>query len=303
MKCLAVVRLGCAGALPLALGHATLLAAQAASSVEPDSATPQTATRQLPAGYLGITFTCRLKSAWSPDGLEVIHYQYPAVASVEPESPAARAGIERGDTILAYDGRDVRNHVILLNKLLEPSTRLAVRLRRNGQVRDVDVSIARRPADFVDVSVEEPNAPDAVAVPPAAPARRISDPLPPQPTLTPLTAPRSPGAPWWVLVGPGFSANGDLGAFGGAHVAETSPDLRQALGVSNGLLVVAVDPGTPAAASALRAGDVILAAGRDPVTTPQQLARAVEHEMAGGTTAITLEVERQHRTRHITLRW
>lgn len=302
MKLRAVVRLGWAAVIPLAVGRPAAVAAQAAPLGALDSAAP-TIARHLPAGYLGITFTCRLKSVWSPDGLEVIHYEYPAVASVEPESPAARAGIERGDTILAYDGRDVRNHAIVLNKLLQPSTRLAIRLRHNGEVRDVAVSIARRPADFLDIAADEPVASDTQALAPEAPARRISAPLPPEPALAPLPPPRPPAAPWWVLVGPGFSAGGELGAFAGAHIAETSPDLRQALDVDDGLLVVAVDPGTPAAASALRAGDVIVSAGGEPVATPRQLVRAVEREMARGTSVITLEVERQHRMRRVPLRW
>jgi serine protease Do len=281
------------------------LAAQEQATTPLDTGVEMLSTRhELPAGYLGITFTCRLKSRWNSDGLAVTHYEYPAVASVEPESPAAKVGIQPGDTIVAYDGRDVRNHVIVLNKLLQPNTRVAIRLRRNGQMRDVTVDIARRPRDFVDVSVVSPpppmalHAPGAVAVAPAG--------APPAPGAEPtfaVTAPSRPRAvPWWALIGPSVPGTGRVGAFGGAEVVEATPDLRQALGVGNGLLVVVVDPDTPAAESSLRAGDLIVSAGGDAVSTPQQLVRIVERTMRDRNN-ITLEVERQHHMRHVVLQW
>ena len=103
------VLIACLVAGAAAAGAAPAVCAQDNQTAGPGTALPTTIGRhQLPAGYLGITFTCRLKSGWSPDGLAVIHYEYPAVASVQEESPAARAGIEPGDTIVAYNGRDVR---------------------------------------------------------------------------------------------------------------------------------------------------------------------------------------------------
>jgi len=257
--------------------------------------------RDLPTGYLGITFICRLKSEWGPEGLAITHFGYPAVASVEPESPAARAGIQPGDTILAYDDRDVRNHPILLNKLLQPDTRLGIRLRRNGQVRAVTVRVARRPQEFVDMSDSAPTAAMAPEAPIAAGGPSVVVSVAPPAAAAP---PQPPASLWWTrpLIGPNFADDDDLGAFDGAQVVRTTPDLREALGVSNGLLVVSVEPGTPAAESSLRAGDVIVKAGGTAVTTPRQLVRAFEHSMATRN-EITLLVERQHKTRRVVLQW
>ncbi len=266
-----------------------------------DTAVEAVSTRhQLPTGYLGITFTCRLKSRWNSDGLAVTHYEYPAVASIEPESPAAKAGIQPGDTIVAYDGRDVRNHVIVLNKLLLPNTHLAITMRRNGQLRDVTVDIARRPRDFVDVSVVSPPPPMPV-VPPVAVA--IAPTPPGAEAPRPVTARSQPRAvPWWALIGPSMPGDDRVGSFGGAEVVEATPDLREALGVRSGLLVVVVDPDTPAAESSLRPGDVIVSVDGDVVTTPHQLVHIVERTMRDRN-SITLQVERQRRLRRVILRW
>jgi S1-C subfamily serine protease len=250
----------------------------------------------LPAGYLGITFTCKLKSEWGPAGLAITHYGYPAVASVEPESPADRAGIHPGDTILAYNDRDVRNHPILLNQLLQPHTHLAIRLRRNGEVRELTVRIARRPVDFVDMS-------DAPA--PASGEVRPAPPTAVMPPADPVAGPQVRAVPWWTrpLIGQSFIPDDDdLAAIDGAEMVRTTPDLRQALGVSNGLLVVSVETGTPAAESSLRAGDVIISAAGVTVSTPRQLVRAIERTMTAHQD-ITLQVERQHKTRRLVLHW
>ena len=253
--------------------------------------------RSFPAGYLGITFTCRLKSEWGPDGLAITHYSYPAVASVEPGSPAERAGIRFGDTIIAYNSRDVRNHPIALNRLLQPNTRLGIRLRRDGDVKDIVVSIARRPPEFVD-------APDVAVAGVARVADAPTVPPPPVPGITPSMR-RVPPVPWWTrsLIGPGMINEGDqLGVVDGAQVVRTDPDLRNALGLPDGLLVVRVESGTPAASSALRAGDVIVSAEGASITTPAQFLHAIERAMTKRN-SVTLDVERQHKSRRVVLQW
>ncbi len=147
-------------AFALALVFPSAARAQAA---RPDSAAsgdslsaPATAGRtphQLPEGYLGISFVCDVRRQYGPEGLTIYHYGYPAVESVERGSPADRAGIVPGDTIVAYDSRDVLYRRIVLSRLLRPGSVLAVRVRRNGSVKNLRVNIAPRPATFVDMNV------------------------------------------------------------------------------------------------------------------------------------------------------
>ena len=111
------------------------------------------APQQLPEGYLGISFVCNVRRQYGPEGLTIYHYGYPAVESVERGSPADQAGIVPGDTIVAYDSRDVLYRRIVLSRLLRPGSVLAVRIRRNGTVKNLRVNIAARPATFVDMNV------------------------------------------------------------------------------------------------------------------------------------------------------
>jgi S1-C subfamily serine protease len=97
-------------------------------------------------GFLGVaTFPVRLPAALGtatgqPGAL--------LVSAVEPESPAARAGLLLGDALLALGGVRVEEPADLLPLLEEEriGEALPVRLLRAGEVRDVTVTIAARGA-------------------------------------------------------------------------------------------------------------------------------------------------------------
>jgi len=97
-------------------------------------------------GYLGVSLSGAQLRTLRPDGLWVSHCEYPVVEAVDPGSPAARAGVQAGDTLVALGGVDLRQRAVSYAALLIPGERLVVQLRRGGAVRERAVTVAPRPA-------------------------------------------------------------------------------------------------------------------------------------------------------------
>jgi len=72
------------------------------------------------------------------------------VKSVWPGSPAAEAGLEKGDVLLAVDGRrvDSREDFDTAMTALGPGKSVAVEIRRDGRERTVRLTTARAPKDL-----------------------------------------------------------------------------------------------------------------------------------------------------------
>lgn len=70
------------------------------------------------------------------------------VADASPEGPAARAGIRRGDTITAVDGRPVKDARDLTRRIAEvkPGDTVKVTLWREGRERALAIQVGRQPA-------------------------------------------------------------------------------------------------------------------------------------------------------------
>jgi S1-C subfamily serine protease len=97
-------------------------------------------------GYLGISANpVQLPAELAGDGPGVGLM----IAAVEPDSPAAAAGLALGDVLLAIDGQPVRRMEGLLahldgERIGQPVT---LRVLRGGQPRDIAVTLGERPAE------------------------------------------------------------------------------------------------------------------------------------------------------------
>ncbi len=270
-----------------------------------------------PAGYLGISYSGTIRQWSGPKGVVVYHDEDPVVVSVEPGSPADRAGIRSGDTLVSYDGELLRRREVALTPILRPGRTVKIAVRR-GEPRTFKVTVGRRPQTYVvgpqdfTFTFGSPTMPPMAALapmpsvaataptPPAARERTramrgtIYAPAPPAAVRAP-NAPNVPNAP--VTTAWMFGTASPIVA--GAQLQRMTDAWREMLG-ADGVLVAAVMADTPAAAAGLRDGDVIVSANGRPVLTPGSLQRAVQQE---ADRTLSLEVVRKKATRTVTLRW
>lgn len=102
-----------------------------------------------PQGYMGITFSATMRADAAASGAEIFRFaENPTVETVEPGSPAERAGVEKGDEIILIDNQAVVGRDIIFSRLLRPGNRLPLRVRRDGDTRDVLLFIKQRPASL-----------------------------------------------------------------------------------------------------------------------------------------------------------
>lgn len=225
----------------------------------------------IPRGWIGLSLDGPHDVMLTSDGEAVHYFEHPLVVSVDPNSPADRSGISSGDTLMAYDGADVRQSWINMTRLLQPDRKITVSIKREGQTKNFRVTVDSAPLGFV---------------------RRLAVPLP-APNLGYRFTPVPPGALLPTLAA--------TNALFGATMSDVTPELGAALSISAGVLVNAAPPESPAYKAGLRAGDVVTSAGGTRVTSVSQFRRAVvehaeEHEL-------TVDVRRKGKARRLTLRW
>lgn len=251
-----------------------------------------------PPGYLGLNLT----NGWKVENGEPRPLGT-TVTSVEPGSPAERAGILRNDRILALAGLDATERTPDVSPQLLPGRTMTVRVDRNGQVKEYALVIARRPEGFGDSCGEFERALVPMRI--AGPGRIVVD--------EPGTGPRrlilrgdeidpreDLGNVRIEIFRPGAQNLTAVGYFGGAEFKMLDADWGEVLGVRQGVIVSAVASGTPASLSGLKSGDVVTAVGRAPVATPMilvQMLGAMDEREA------TLSVVRMKEKKTITFKW
>ena len=269
------------------LGPALADAAREMEEAAVVHALPAIATR-LP-GWIGVTLAARSTVETRDGDTYWKFFDYPEIVSVDPSSPAERAGIRQGDILLAYDGNDVRRE-IAMNRVLQPGRMVRVRLRvqRGDEVREVPVKVAPPKSAWREASPErrvavriDPRDPR-----PAASSWSLITPEPAVPAIGAMPVPRP-------LIA-------RINGLAGARVETITPGLAEAIGVQRGILVIAVTPGVPAYQSGLADGDVILKADGREVTSVHELQQLMA---AADERSMRLDVAKKGKVRQVTLRW
>ena len=252
------------------------------------------------------------------------------IDEVVEDSPASRAGLQRGDTIVLWNGRrDVADAI--QQRTLTPGDTVRLRVRRGSQRdRDVAVVAARRPGV---ITMERRDGGDVVVIRPDALTREIrlrSDSLRIRadslhrrvermlrdslgPRLRELERSEMPEIelrlreleerfrrdfPSDVFV---YELGGRSVA--GAEFAPLNEGLAAYFGVESGVLVLSVAPQTPAARAGLQAGDVVVEVNGTAVDDVADLRALVARAQTRDTRRVQLEVLRRGQRRELEMRW
>ena len=235
--------------------------------------------------------------------LLVRYFAYPRVVSVDPSSPAQRAGLVPNDTLLAYNGVDVSENDISFTRLLRPNAKVNIRFLRDGKVRDVPVTVAAAPMRIVQRREDESRSWDlSLGSLPDGPSFPRSPLAPAAPNRAGLRAAASSMAS--TLPTPPTLAGFPYGnAVAGAQLSTVSEGLGKALGVGSGVLVTSAPVSSPAGQSGLQDGDVITKVAGQAVRRVSDVRDLVALAADNGDHAIDLRVMRQRRTLKLTLKW
>lgn len=293
----------------------TLADAQTAGTrVAPSS---RSAPLSKPTGWLGIHYSAEAKVDESAEGLRISYNSYPVIEAVEPGSPAERAGIQVGDTLIAFNGNDFVRRGVPMARLLRPGEKLQVRLRRDRQ-RTISVTVGQRPPGAFGFRMTAP-APAVAAWPPRPGVEQLERSVAELREANTVLAPRAAALAEdmarrtvralerEVVMNPSVAP---LIAFGtpsgallvaGAEMVPVNRELGDVLGVRHGVLLVNVPAATPADRSGLRAGDVVIRAATTEIREPSGLHMAMVH--AGPAKTLQLDVVRKGKPQRVTLRW
>ena len=233
---------------------------------------------------------------------------YPEIASVDPSSPAQRAGLAPGDTLLAYNGHDVRREEIPMTRIIRPTAKVIVRVRRDGKLKDLPVVVAEAPMRIKLRRDEETRVPSApwrplpsdVIVPRVAPAAPGPPALPRAYAPAPAARPVG-GAPVVAPLPPIFGVA--TTGVAGAQVVTVTEAMKRSLDLPSGVLVTAVPVGSPAEESGLEEGDVLLRVGSQAVRTVLDVREQVARAIDAGERSVVVELRRGKERRTLTLRW
>jgi serine protease Do len=248
-----------------------------------------------PTGWFGVRIS---DQAMIDERGNAFFDSYPVVTSVEPGSPAAKAGVQAGDVLMSFNSHDMRGGAVELTKWLKVGAPFMLTIRRNETKRVIRGTLSKRPENWdpqmiVQLTPMEIMGQRSGAISRAAPyagsgmiRTRV-----PAPDPLPAVLPRALGY-----------GNG-VYPFAGAEFTALNPDLCDALGVKpEGVFVTNVMEGSAARAAGLRGMDVIVKADDIDIASPIDLVRAIRNADETDR-AVDLQVIRKHKTQMLTLRW
>lgn len=267
------------------------------------------APAQAADGWLGVAFNGEYTMDATPDGVLMAVRTPPQIESVEPGSPAEKAGLRRGDIMLSMGGQELSDAVIRLNEILRPGARVPLRVKRGPDTRTVTVVIEPRPADFrpscgweddlITRALSPANGSLTFVVSPRGGGAASVNPFDiegPPPSRGTATVTRRPSG----TSGYFFVAGPSSRLLAGTNLVPVNEGITAITGVERGVFVAEVARRSIAAQAGLVAGDVITAADGRAVTSPAVLAQLMERAESR---ELRLQVTRNRKPETIVLKW
>ena len=246
-----------------------------------------------PTGWVGVLITTGIGEQNSSG--RIVFHDSPVIESIDPGSPAERAGLLKGDVLISINSQDFKADPIPMNELLVPGKPIVFRYRRDDVERISKLIVAERPAGTsrrIEISLIKP-------VPSAEGERRrvVEDGLRERIFLR-TRVPVSPNVSMAPLV---FGTGPTSIGVAGAELTQLNEGLREFANIrGNGIFVINVPAGSLAGAAGLRSGDVIVRAEKQLVQTPGQLIALMTNATES---AIRLQILRRQKLQNLTLRW
>lgn len=223
-------------------------------------------------GYLGIQGVAITNENLSQFGLR--EARGVGIDKVMENSPAAAAGLQKGDVVIRFDGEEVKSSSKLSRMIAEvaPDQKATLTVLRGGQEREITVTMGKRPEMTFQMAEGFPSLQNLPSIP-AMPNMRefkLDDEMFKGQTFE-------------------FPKDGNFTFqfFGGRKIGVVSEPLTKQLadhlGVAGGkgLLVMEVRADGPAAKAGLKAGDIIVEANGTAISEPNDLVRQINSKKEG----------------------
>ena len=264
----------------------------AVAAFAPAGALAQGASAQGAKGWVGVVITTGIGTMGESGSM--VFTEYPTIESIDPGSPAERAGLQAGDILISINAQDFTRNPIPMTSLLVPGQRIVFRYRRNDAARTAALTVVVRPLEskqYVTLQIIGP-APTQGSASPRSRTETllnrnvvVESPRHPIVSIAPLVV--GSGAPTLRIVG--------------AELTQLNADLRDVLKVKgDGVFVINVAIGTPAGAAGLKSGDVIVEAGNEAIQNPGELMRLMR---LSAENSLMLRIVRKQKAQNLTLRW
>ncbi len=237
------------------------------------AATPPGAAAPAGRAYLGV-----MVEEVSPEKASALHLAGgTAIANVDQDGPACRAGLKGGDIVTGFNGKPVSGpeQFASLIQGSNPGSTVTLTVWRGGHSQEMKVKLG----DWKQMAILPPSPP----LPPVSQVGRTM-PLPP-------------------MAMPPFDVHGyaPMMARSGILVEPLSTQLSEFFGVApnEGVLVRSVDRGSPGAAAGLKAGDVVVKVNNETIHDMQDWKRALKPQ--GGKLSLSIVRDKRPQTLQMTV--